>query len=85
VVDQVLLIDLLLFSLNQPGAGAARYSYVKAFEFDGPTDDIEVFMEHVGRRYGFLGAGGVVNDAQVCSHVLSAYRAGKLGKLLLDQ
>jgi hypothetical protein len=38
----------------------------------------------VGRRLGLLLSGDRVNHEQAAAHVLSAFRAGKLGRLSLD-
>jgi hypothetical protein len=64
-VGEVLLVDLLLFLLNQPAAGAARFAYVRAFGLAAPLDDVDVLLEHVGRRLGLLAAGNRVNEEQV--------------------
>ncbi len=74
----MVLVDLLLFLLNQPAAGAARFAYVRAFGLAAPLDDVDVLLEHVGRRLGLLAAGNRVNEEQVlyqCACIQTCGRA----------
>jgi hypothetical protein len=38
---------------------------VRAFGLAAPLDDVDVLLEHVGRRLGLLAAGNRVNEEQV--------------------
>lgn len=54
IVGEHTLADFLLYLLNHPAAGAARFSYVQALGLEAPTDSIDELLLNVGRRHGYL-------------------------------
>jgi ribosome biogenesis GTPase A len=51
---------------------------------EGELESAADLLEAVGRRRGFLGAGGVIDIGQSASVLLSDFRAGKLGRVTFD-
>ncbi|MEW5866747.1 MAG: ribosome biogenesis GTPase YlqF [Bacillota bacterium] len=79
--DQVQVAERLLEELTEksPGALAVR---LKLQDVRGCSGD--ALLEHVGRRRGCLGPGGVVDLARAGAVVLSDFRRGLLGRVTLD-
>ncbi|KAI6465888.1 hypothetical protein MCOR16_008464 [Pyricularia oryzae] len=79
LVNPVTLADYLLYHLNLRGQTKA-YEWLCAT----PTNDVNVFLESAARRTGKLLPGGVPAIDAIAEYVISLYRRGELGKLVLD-
>ncbi|KAI6370811.1 hypothetical protein MCOR25_004101 [Pyricularia grisea] len=79
LVNPVTLADYLLYHLNLRGQ-------TKAYEWlcSTPTNDVNVFLEAAARRTGKLLPGGLPAIDAIAEYVISLYRRGELGKLVLD-
>lgn len=86
LVDPVILADYLLFQMNLPARrrteprGHALYERL----CPEPTNDVDVFLDHVARRTGKLGAGGVPKPEAAAECVVQQWRGGHLGRFVLD-
>ncbi|NLN17958.1 MAG: ribosome biogenesis GTPase YlqF [Firmicutes bacterium] len=63
-----------------PDLLAARYGLTD----QDMTADPETILRHVGRRLGYLMAGGAVNTAEAARALLADFRLGRLGRITLD-
>ena len=77
LIPDVVLADYLLYRINFWNPGI----YSKYCE---PTNDVDEFLTAVARREGKLMAGGVPNLHDAAARILSQWRAGKLGRYVLD-
>ncbi|KAL8413819.1 hypothetical protein RB594_005163 [Gaeumannomyces avenae] len=86
LVPPAILADYLLFHLNLPARrrdeprGHALYARL----CPEPTNDVDVFLDHVARRTGKLGPGGVPLLDQAADWVVQQWRGGHLGRFVLD-
>jgi ribosome biogenesis GTPase A len=77
LISDIVLTDYLLYRINTWDPAI----YAKYCE---PTNDVDEFLTAVARREGKLMAGGVPNLHDAAARVLSQWRAGRLGKFVLD-
>ncbi|KAL8391026.1 hypothetical protein RB595_009873 [Gaeumannomyces hyphopodioides] len=86
LVDPVILADYLLFQMNLPARRRAepRGHGLYARLCPEPTNDVDVFLDHVARRTGKLGPGGVPLPDQAADWVVQQWRGGHLGRFVLD-
>ncbi len=81
LVARETLADYLLFRLNLAGASG----YVGRLGMNGPTNDVNEFLEAVARRLGKLAKGGGANYETAAEWAVQEWRGGGLGKVLLDE
>ncbi|KAI9163310.1 GTP-binding protein [Paramyrothecium foliicola] len=77
LIPDAVLVDYLLYRLNSWDPSI----YAKYCE---PTNDVDEFLTAVARREGKLMTGGVPNLHDAAARILSQWRAGRLGKFVLD-
>ncbi|KAI9904137.1 hypothetical protein N3K66_000666 [Trichothecium roseum] len=77
VADEI-LADYLLFRLNLLGGSGAYARYCP------PTNDVRDLLAAVAAREGRLLPGGVPNLREAAARVLSLWRAGDMGRYVLD-
>lgn len=77
VADEI-LADYLLFRLNLLGGSGAYARYCP------PTNDVADLLAAVAAREGRLLPGGLPNLREAAARVLSLWRAGDLGRYVLD-
>ncbi|MBR6563382.1 MAG: ribosome biogenesis GTPase YlqF [Clostridia bacterium] len=53
-------------------------------ELDENDSDYDIFNK-IGRKRGFLRAGGVIDEDRAASVILDEFRAGKIGRITLDR
>ena len=53
-------------------------------EFDENDSDYDIFNK-IGRKRGFLRAGGVIDEDRAAGVILDEFRAGKIGRITLDR
>ncbi|CAG8504355.1 3543_t:CDS:2 [Ambispora gerdemannii] len=80
VADLEVMADYLLWRLNQFG----NFSYVEKFKLPGPTDDINILLQAIGKRIGALQKGGAVDLNNSAMFFVKQYRQGKYGRYTLD-
>ncbi|KAK4124909.1 P-loop containing nucleoside triphosphate hydrolase protein [Parathielavia appendiculata] len=89
LVPRETLADYLLFRLNlsfsDDGDNRPRREYVERLKLDGPTNDVNEFLEAVARRVGKLAKGGGANYEAAAEWVVQEWRSGGFGRLLLDE
>ena len=66
-----------------PGAFAARYKLTEADGYDA-LDAYDLF-ELIGRKRGFLMAGGTVNHERTADTLLGEFRSGTIGQISLEE
>jgi len=77
LIDDEILADYLLYRMNL--WNPSIYGH-----YCEPTNDVNEFLEAVAKREGRLRTGGVPNVPEAAARVLSLWRAGKLGRFVLD-
>lgn len=77
LIDDEILADYLLYRLNL--WDPAIYS-----RYCPPTNDVNQFLAAVAAREGRLRPGGLPNVPEAAARVLSLWRAGHLGRYVLD-
>ena len=77
-IHPVELADYLLFQLNLRLGPEAYARYCR------PTNDVQVFLEEVGRHIGKLEKGGAPSLEAAADFVVQKFRSGDLGHLMLD-
>lgn len=78
LIQDEILVDYLLYRMNRVDPGIyAKYA--------APTDDVNEFLTAVARKEGRLRTGGVPNVAEAAARVLSLWRAGMMGRFVLDE
>lgn len=76
---RISLCDYVLYAMNRDGC----FEYVSRLQLDGPTDDINVVLEHVPTRH-------VSNDdpetalLKRCANFLKYFSTGNFGPVVLD-
>lgn len=76
-IPMEILADYLLYRINL--LDPSLYS-----RYSEPTNDVNAFLDGVARKTGKLKSGGVANDDAAADWVVKQWRAGSLGKFLLD-
>lgn len=77
LIDDEILVDYLLYRLNLWDP--------KIYErYCEPTNDVNDFLSAVAKREGRLRTGGLPNIPEAAARVLSLWRDGKMGRLILD-
>lgn len=71
------LVDYLLFRINQ--LNPSIYS-----EYSPPTNDVTEFLTAVANKTGRLAKGGIPELESAALWILQRYRAGLMGKFVLD-
>lgn len=74
------LVDYLLYRLNS----SRMYDYVNHYGLSAPVEDIEELLAAACRISGGLGKTEAVQRDMAATHLLRAFRDGKLGKITLD-
>lgn len=77
IIDPIILCDYLLYRINL--VSPELYS-----TFHPPTNDIDILLEATARYTGRLGKGGVPDLEATALWLLSRYRAGNMGRFILD-
>lgn len=77
VVSPVMLADYLLYQINLHDP----HIYQRWSE---PTNEITLFLESFARQAGILAKGGVPNVELAAMRFIQRWRAGELGRFLLD-
>ncbi|KAK4102182.1 P-loop containing nucleoside triphosphate hydrolase protein [Parathielavia hyrcaniae] len=89
LVPRETLADYLLFRLNLAAVsdsdGGPRREYVERLKLDGPTNDVNEFLEAVARRVGKLARGGGANYEAAAEWVVQEWRTGGFGRVMLDE
>ncbi|KAI0243520.1 Mitochondrial GTPase 1 [Massospora cicadina] len=80
LADPELLVDYLLFRLND--LGAAKF-YTDRFGGE-PTDSVHELLNRVASHAGLLSKGGVPDTYAAAQNVLRTFRQGKLGRFVFD-
>jgi ribosome biogenesis GTPase A len=70
----------LWLSHYHPRLLTARYEIDEGIDIADP----ETLLEHVGRRLGYLMAGGAVNTENAARALLSDFRSARIGRVTLD-
>lgn len=82
------ILDTLDLSCRLIGLIRENYSecLVNRFgiEINDEDSDYDIF-EKIGRRRGFLRAGGVIDEDRAAGVILDEFRAGKIGRITLDR
>lgn len=79
MVAPTVLADYLLYAMNQHDAIGAAYA-----RFCAPTNDISVLLDAVARTTGRLQRGGLPDVDAAALWLIQRFRAGELGRLVLD-
>lgn len=77
VISPVTLVDYLLYHINLHDAQAYQ-------RWSEPTNDVVPLLELFARKTGLLGKGGVPNLDGAALQFIQKWRAGDLGRFLLD-
>ena len=77
VIAPTILADYLLYCLNR--VDPALYS-----QYHAPTNDIDEFLTGVARKTGMLRRGGETNEDSSALWIIKRWRAGDLGRFVLD-
>ena len=77
VISPVTLVDYLLYQINLHDAQAYQ-------RWSEPTNEVIPLLETFARKTGLLGKGGVPNLDGAALHFIQKWRAGDLGRFLLD-
>lgn len=77
VVSPIMLADYLLYQINLHDP----HIYQRWSE---PTNEITLFLESFARQAGILAKGGVPNVELAAMRFIQRWRAGELGRFLLD-
>ncbi|KAJ2671234.1 Mitochondrial GTPase 1 [Coemansia sp. RSA 1085] len=80
IADEGVLADYLLYRLNR----FADIDYCSILGISQPTDDINEFLQMLGRKIGALRQGGEIDTDKAIQFFLRAFRQGKFGQLCLD-
>lgn len=83
VVGDELMMDYLLWTLNEHGGGAG---YVEHYKLEGMAKDSLMWVDQVGRSLGIMDTRVKerVNARNTVLHILKDFRSGKLGRFSLD-
>eukprot|EP01089_Gocevia_fonbrunei_P006659 TRINITY_DN1746_c0_g1_i1.p1 TRINITY_DN1746_c0_g1~~TRINITY_DN1746_c0_g1_i1.p1 ORF type:complete len:179 (-),score=41.45 TRINITY_DN1746_c0_g1_i1:9-545(-) len=81
LLDSTLLADYLLYCMNKQG----KYHYMQLGDFKEPTDDIATALKIIGQRLGTKRRGGGVDLELAAKFFVKKWRAGDLGRLILDE
>jgi ribosome biogenesis GTPase A len=74
VVGTELACDYLLYKLNK----LKVFDYVKKYELDGPTDNLQKVINQLVRKYRWA-------EQDVCKAILKHFRNGMLGRITMDK
>lgn len=77
VISPVTLVDYLLYQINLHDAQAYQ-------RWSEPTNEVVPLLETFAQKTGLLGKGGVPNLDGAALHFIQKWRAGDLGRFLLD-
>ncbi|KAJ5182792.1 hypothetical protein N7492_000408 [Penicillium capsulatum] len=77
VISPVTLVDYLLYHINLHDAQAYH-------RWSEPTNEVVPLLETFARKTGLLGKGGVPNIDSAALHFIQKWRAGDIGRFLLD-
>lgn len=77
VISPITLVDYLLYQINLHDAQAYQ-------RWSEPTNDVMPLLEQFARQTGLLGKGGVPNIDGAALHFIQKWRAGDLGRFMLD-
>lgn len=80
-VDMHIVIDYLLYHLNQNGA---HEKYLQYSTLSQPAQNAQEFLPTVAQRIGALLPGGIPDIANATEFLLRKYREGKFGEFCLD-
>ena len=81
-VEEVAMILALRLAEVAPDLLAARYRLVP-----GENEDLDAYdlTELIGKKRGFLMAGGAVNFRRTAETLLDEFRSGKIGRISLEK
>lgn len=77
VISPVTLVDYLLYHINLHDAQAYQ-------RWSEPTNEVVPLLEQFARQTGLLGKGGIPNLDGAALHFVQKWRAGELGRFMLD-
>ncbi|KAL2809562.1 putative mitochondrial GTPase [Aspergillus granulosus] len=77
VISPVTLADYLLYHINLHNSGVYQ-------RWSPPTNEILPLLDSFARRTGLLAKGGVPNIEHAALNFISKWRAGELGRFILD-
>ncbi|KAK3755608.1 hypothetical protein QZH41_017607 [Actinostola sp. cb2023] len=80
-VGEDLIADFILFNLNKNG----KFEYVRKFGLENPSDSINFVLRQLAVSLNSTVSGGVPNYLQASIHLMSRFRRGELGRIILDQ
>lgn len=77
VIPPVTLADYLLYRINLHDSHVYQH-------WSEQTNDVTVLLENFARRTGHLAKGGVPDTESAALHLIQKWRAGDLGRFILD-
>ncbi|KAF3396300.1 Mitochondrial GTPase 1 [Penicillium rolfsii] len=77
VISPVTLVDYLLYQINLHDAQAYK-------RWSEPTNEVMPLLESFARQTGLLGKGGIPIIDSAALHFIQKWRAGDLGRFILD-
>ncbi|KAJ5461686.1 uncharacterized protein N7458_003238 [Penicillium daleae] len=77
VISPVTLVDYLLYQINLHDTQAYK-------RWSEPTNEVMPLLESFARQTGLLGKGGIPNIDSAALHFIQKWRAGELGRFILD-
>lgn len=77
VISPVTLVDYLLYQINLHDTQAYK-------RWSEPTNEVMPLLESFARQTGLLGKGGIPNIDSAALHFIQKWRAGDLGRFILD-
>lgn len=80
-VDPIMAADYLLFIMNLIGPN----KYMQVFKMKEPTNDVSVLLDCIGKKFNMIKVKTKeVDHVGASLHLIDMFRAGKFGKLCLD-
>lgn len=73
--------ELVKYIISSPN----RKKFMQTYEINDDTSDFEELSAAIAAKRGFLRKGSEVDYFRLSNHVLSEFRSGKYGKVLLDE